>query len=146
MNHDEIMVRGKEMLHLNEMITKYTETYVRPSLSDIMAFDIIKDMINESIETLYNGVAGVSEIDTVMKLGMAHPMGPLQLADLIGLDVCLSIMHVLEEGFNNPKYKVAALLQKMVADGKLGVKTGEGFYLYQAGSKELLVNPLFKKN
>jgi len=105
---------------------------------------ILMPMINEAICSLEEGVAGVSEIDTIMKLGMAHPMGPLQLADLIGLDVCLSIMHVLEEGFNNQKYKASALLQKMVSDGKLGVKTGEGFYIYQAGSKELLVNPLFK--
>lgn len=105
---------------------------------------ILMPMINEAICSLEEGVAGVQEIDTIMKLGMAHPMGPLQLADLIGLDVCLSIMHVLEEGFNNPKYKASALLKKLVADGKLGVKTGEGFYLYQAGSKELLANPLFK--
>ena len=105
---------------------------------------ILMPMINEAICSLEEGVAGVPEIDTIMKLGMAHPMGPLQLADLIGLDVCLSIMQVLEEGFNNPKYKAAALLQKMVNDGKLGAKTGEGFYIYQAGSKELIVNPLFK--
>lgn len=105
---------------------------------------ILMPMINEAICSLEEGVAGVPEIDTIMKLGMAHPMGPLQLADLIGLDVCLSIMHVLEEGFKNPKYKAAGLLQKMVTDGKLGVKTGEGFYIYQAGSKELSVNPLFK--
>lgn len=104
---------------------------------------ILMPMINEAICSLEEGVAGVSEIDTIMKLGMAHPMGPLQLADLIGLDVCLSIMQVLEEGFKNPKYKASALLKKLVQEGKLGAKTGEGFYMYQAGSKELLVNPLF---
>lgn len=104
---------------------------------------ILMPMINEAICSLEEGVAGVNEIDTIMKLGMAHPMGPLQLADLIGLDVCLSIMHVLEEGFNNPKYKAATLLEKMVANKKLGVKTGEGFYCYTAGSKELKVSPAF---
>lgn len=104
---------------------------------------ILMPMINEAICSLEEGVAGVSEIDTIMKLGMAHPMGPLQLADLIGLDVCLSIMQVLEEGFKNPKYKAASLLKKLVEEKKLGVKSGEGFYIYQVGSKELVVNPLF---
>lgn len=89
---------------------------------------ILMPMINESIETLYNGVAGVSEIDTVMKLGMAHPMGPLQLADFIGLDVCLSILNVMYDGFKNPKYAPSPLLVNMVMAGKLGVKSGEGFY------------------
>jgi len=100
-------------------------------------------MLNEAICSLEEGVAGVEEIDTIMKLGMAHPMGPLQLADLIGLDVCLSIMQVLETGFNNPKYKAAALLETLVKEGKLGVKSGEGFYQYKSGSKELVVSPRF---
>lgn len=91
---------------------------------------ILMPMINESIETLYNGVAGVEEIDTVMKLGMAHPMGPLQLADFIGLDVCLAILRVLYDGFGNPKYAPCPLLTKMVTAGKLGRKTNEGFYVY----------------
>ncbi|NQZ44562.1 MAG: 3-hydroxybutyryl-CoA dehydrogenase [Flavobacteriaceae bacterium] len=91
---------------------------------------ILMPMINEAIETLYNGVAGVSEIDTVMKLGMAHPMGPLQLADFIGLDVCLSILNVMYDGFKNPKYAPCPLLVNMVMAGKLGVKSGEGFYDY----------------
>jgi len=91
---------------------------------------ILMPMLNESIETLYNGVAGVIEIDTVMKLGMAHPMGPLQLADFIGLDVCLSILEVMYNGFKNPKYAPCPLLVNMVRAGKLGVKTGEGFYDY----------------
>jgi 3-hydroxybutyryl-CoA dehydrogenase len=96
---------------------------------------ILMPMINESIETLYNGVAGVSEIDTVMKLGMAHPMGPLQLADFIGLDVCLSILNVLHDGFKNPKYAPCPLLVNMVMAGKLGIKSGEGFYDYTAHRK-----------
>ncbi|MCA0152786.1 3-hydroxybutyryl-CoA dehydrogenase [Winogradskyella vincentii] len=96
---------------------------------------ILMPMINESIETLYNGVAGVSEIDTVMKLGMAHPMGPLQLADFIGLDVCLSILNVMYDGFKNPKYAPCPLLVNMVRAGKLGVKSGEGFYDYSQTRK-----------
>lgn len=96
---------------------------------------ILMPMINEAIETLYNGVAGVGEIDTVMKLGMAHPMGPLQLADFIGLDVCLSILDVLYEGFKNPKYAPCPLLVNMVRAGKLGIKTGEGFYDYSKSRK-----------
>ena len=96
---------------------------------------ILMPMINESIETLYNGVAGVNEIDTVMKLGMAHPMGPLQLADFIGLDVCLSILHVMYDGFKNPKYAPCPLLVNMVRAGKLGVKSGEGFYDYSESRK-----------
>ena len=102
-------------------------------------------MINESIYSLYEGVAGVEEIDTVMKLGMAHPMGPLQLADFIGLDVVLAICRVLEDGFGNPKYAPCPLLVKMVTAGKLGVKVGEGFYLYTPGSKELVVAPKFNR-
>lgn len=105
---------------------------------------ILMPMINEAIYSLFEGVAGVEEIDTVMKLGMAHPMGPLQLADFIGLDVCLSILHVLYSGFGNPKYAPCPLLVNMVSAGKLGVKSGEGFYQYQAGSKELVVAPGFR--
>ena len=96
---------------------------------------ILMPMINEAIETLYNGVAGVTEIDTVMKLGMAHPMGPLQLADFIGLDVCLSILNVMYDGFKNPKYAPCPLLVNMVMAGKLGVKSGEGFYDYSESRK-----------
>ena len=104
---------------------------------------ILMPMINEAIYSLYESVAGVAEIDTVMKLGMAHPMGPLQLADFIGLDVCLSILKVLQDGFGNPKYAPCPLLINMVMAGKLGVKTGEGFYVYTAGSKELVVSTSF---
>jgi len=105
---------------------------------------ILMPMINEAITTLFEGVAGVVEIDTVMKLGMAHPMGPLQLADFIGLDTCLSILNVLHDGFGNPKYAPCPLLVNMVMAGKLGVKTGEGFYRYTSGSKELVVSESFK--
>ncbi len=107
---------------------------------------ILMPMINEAVYSLYEGVAGVSDIDTVMKLGMAHPMGPLQLADFIGLDVCLSILKVLHDGFGNPKYAPCPLLVNMVTAGKLGVKSGEGFYSYTPGSKELLVSETFKKS
>ncbi|MCX6324641.1 MAG: 3-hydroxyacyl-CoA dehydrogenase NAD-binding domain-containing protein [Sphingobacteriales bacterium] len=106
---------------------------------------ILMPMINEAIYSLYEGVAGVEEIDTVMKLGMAHPMGPLQLADFIGLDVCHSILKVLQEGFGNPKYAPCPLLTNMVLAGKLGVKSEEGFYTYAHGSKELMVSSSFKK-
>ena len=106
---------------------------------------ILMPMINEAIYTLYEGVSGVEEIDTVMKLGMAHPMGPLQLADFIGLDVCLSILRVLHDGFGNPKYAPCPLLVNMVTAGKLGVKSGEGFYTYTPGSKELVVAERFGK-
>ncbi len=105
---------------------------------------ILMPMINEAICSLYEGVAGVEEIDTVMKLGMAHPMGPLQLADFIGLDVCLSILKVLHDGFGNPKYAPCPLLVNMVMADKLGVKSGEGFYTYTAGSKDLVVSERFK--
>ena len=105
---------------------------------------ILMPMINEAIYTLYEGVAGVEEIDTVMKLGMAHPMGPLQLADFIGLDVCLAILRVLHEGFGNPKYAPCPLLVNMVMAGKKGVKSGEGFYTWTHGTKELIVAPNFK--
>ena len=105
---------------------------------------ILMPMINEAVYSLYEGVAGVEEIDTVMKLGMAHPMGPLQLADFIGLDVCYSILKVLQEGFGNPKYAPCPLLSNMVAAGFLGVKSGEGFYQYPAGSKDGMVSERFK--
>ncbi len=106
---------------------------------------ILIPMINEAIHSLYEGVAGVEEIDTVMKLGMSHPMGPLQLADFIGLDVCNSILNVLHDGFGNPKYAPCPLLVNMVQAGKLGVKSGEGFYTYTAGSKEMKVSQRFHK-
>lgn len=105
---------------------------------------ILMPMINEAICSLYESVAGVEEIDTVMKLGMAHPMGPLQLADFIGLDVCYSILNVLHDGFGNPKYAPCPLLANMVMAGKLGVKTGEGFYNYAGGTKELVVSERFR--
>jgi len=105
---------------------------------------ILLPMINEAIYSLYEGVAGVEEIDTVMKLGMAHPMGPLQLADFIGLDVCLSILNVLHDGFGNPKYAPCPLLVNMVTAGKLGSKSGEGFYVYSAVNKEIVVSTRFK--
>jgi 3-hydroxybutyryl-CoA dehydrogenase len=100
-------------------------------------------MINEAICSLHEGVAGVSEIDTIMKLGMAHPMGPLQLADFIGLDVCLAILNVLHDGFGNPKYAPCPLLINMVTSGDLGVKSGRGFYDYSHGTKDLVVAPNF---
>ena len=106
---------------------------------------ILMPMINEAIISLFEGVAGVEEIDNVMKLGMAHPMGPLQLADFIGLDVCVSIMNVLHTGFGNPKYAPCPLLVNMLVAGNLGVKSGQGFYTYTKGSKELVVAPRFKK-
>jgi len=104
---------------------------------------ILMPMINEAIYSLYEGVAGVEAIDRVMKLGMAHPMGPLQLADFIGLDVCLSILKVLQDGFGNPKYAPCPLLVNMVTAGKLGLKSGEGFYVYTAGNKDLVVSERF---
>jgi 3-hydroxybutyryl-CoA dehydrogenase len=104
---------------------------------------ILMPMINEAISCLYEGVAGVQEIDTIMKLGMAHPMGPLQLADFIGLDVCLSILKVLHDGFGNPKYAPCPLLVNMVTAGYFGVKNGEGFYKYTPGSKDLVVSTRF---
>ncbi len=104
---------------------------------------ILMPMINEAIYTLYEGVAGVEEIDTVMKLGMSHPMGPLQLADFIGLDVCLAILKVLHDGFGNPKYAPCPLLVNMVTAGYLGAKSGEGFYNYALGSKDIVISPRF---
>jgi 3-hydroxybutyryl-CoA dehydrogenase len=114
-------------------------------LPGFVANKILMPMINEAIITLHEGTAGVEEIDTVMKLGMAHPMGPLQLADFIGLDVCLSILNVLHEGFGNPKYAPCPLLVNMVTAGKLGVKSGEGFYNHTHGTKDLIVANNFKK-
>lgn len=110
-----------------------------------VANKILMPMINEAIITLHEGTAGVEEIDTVMKLGMAHPMGPLQLADFIGLDVCLSILRVLQDGYGNPKYAPCTLLVNMVTAGNLGVKSGQGFYAYTVGSKDLIVADRFKK-
>ena len=110
-----------------------------------IANKILMPMINEAIYSLYEGIAGVAEIDTIMKLGMAHPMGPLQLADFIGLDVCLSILNVLFTGFGNPKYAPCPLLVNMVNAGKLGIKSGEGFYTYSIGNKELIVSQRFNK-
>lgn len=104
---------------------------------------VLMPMINEAICSLHEGVAGVSEIDTIMKLGMAHPMGPLQLADFIGLDVCLAILNVLHDGFGNPKYAPSPLLINMVTSGDLGVKSGRGFYDYSHGTKDLVVAPNF---
>jgi 3-hydroxybutyryl-CoA dehydrogenase len=110
-----------------------------------VANKILLPMINEAIITLSEGTAGLEEIDTVMKLGMAHPMGPLQLADFIGLDVCLNILRVLHDGYGNPKYSPSPLLVNMVAAGHLGVKTGKGFYDYSGGSKTLVPAEKFKK-
>jgi 3-hydroxybutyryl-CoA dehydrogenase len=105
---------------------------------------ILMPMINEAVYTLYEGIAGVTEIDTVMKLGMAHPMGPLQLADFIGLDVCVAILNVLHDGFGNPKYSPCPLLVNMVTAGYKGVKSGTGFYSYKHGTKELVVSDKFR--
>ncbi|MEI8137578.1 MAG: 3-hydroxyacyl-CoA dehydrogenase family protein, partial [Bacteroidota bacterium] len=110
-----------------------------------VANKILMPMINEAIITLNEGVAGVEEIDTVMKLGMAHPMGPLQLADFIGLDVCLNILRVLQDGFGNQKYAPCPLLVNMVTAGHLGVKSGKGFYDYTGGTKDLVLADRFKK-
>ena len=107
---------------------------------------VLMPMINEAIGSLHEGVAGVEEIDTIMKMGMAHPMGPLQLADFIGLDVCLAILRVLHDGFGNPKYAPCPLLVNMVTAGDLGVKSGRGFYDYGHGTKDLVVAPGFAKN
>jgi 3-hydroxybutyryl-CoA dehydrogenase len=107
---------------------------------------ILMPMINEAIQCLHEGVAGVAEIDTVMKLGMSHPMGPLQLADFIGLDVCLAILNVLYQGFGNPKYSPSPLLVNMAASGQLGVKSGAGFYDYSGGNKELIVSKRWERS
>jgi 3-hydroxybutyryl-CoA dehydrogenase len=131
----------KIIMTLSEKLGK-TPTEVN-DYPGFVANRILMPMINESIETLYNGVAGVLEIDTVMKLGMAHPMGPLQLADFIGLDVCLSILNVMYDGFKNPKYAPCPLLVNMVMAGKLGVKSGEGFYNYAEHKKAEIVAKQF---
>lgn len=134
---------------VTEKITRLTEQLgkvpcVVNDYPGFIANRILMPMINEAVYSLYEGVAGVNEIDTVMKLGMAHPMGPLQLADFIGLDVCFSILNVLYEGFGNQKYAPCPLLVNMVTAGYLGVKSGEGFYKYTAGSKDLVVSERFK--
>lgn len=134
----------KIIMNLSEKLGK-TPTEVN-DYPGFVANRILMPMINEAIETLYNGVAGVTEIDTVMKLGMAHPMGPLQLADFIGLDVCLSILNVMYDGFKNPKYAPCPLLVNMVMAGKLGVKSGEGFYDYAEVKKAEKVSKQFMKS
>ncbi|WP_290697312.1 3-hydroxybutyryl-CoA dehydrogenase [Lacinutrix sp.] len=133
----------KTIMELSKTLGK-TPTEVN-DYPGFVANRILMPMLNESIETLYNGVAGVEEIDTVMKLGMAHPMGPLQLADFIGLDVCLSILNVMYDGFKNPKYAPCPLLVNMVNAGKLGVKSGEGFYDYTESRKAEKVAKQFLK-
>jgi 3-hydroxybutyryl-CoA dehydrogenase len=135
---DEVM---KTIVELSKKINK-TPVEVN-DYPGFVANRILMPMVNESIETLYNKVAGVEEIDTIMKLGMAHPMGPLQLADFIGLDVCLSILNVLYDGFKNPKYAPCPLLVNMVMAGKLGVKSGEGFYDYSKDRKVKKVAKMF---
>lgn len=132
---DLIYAKSKELGKVPVIVNDYP---------GFVANRILMPMINEAIITLFEGVAGVEEIDTVMKLGMAHPMGPLQLADFIGLDVCLSILRVLHEGLGNPKYAPCPLLVNMVTAGKLGAKSGEGFYVHTPGSKDLVVSPSFK--
>lgn len=133
---DTIMETAKKLGKVPVMVNDYP---------GFISNRILMPMINEAIISLFEGVAGVEEIDTVMKLGMAHPMGPLQLADFIGLDVCLSIMNVLYEGFGNPKYAPCPLLVNMVTAGYLGVKSGEGFYSWAHGTKELIVSSQFLK-
>ncbi len=133
----------KTILELSKKLEK-TATEVN-DYPGFVANRILMPMINEAIYTLFEGVAGVEEIDTVMKLGMAHPMGPLQLADFIGLDVCLSILNVMYDGFKNPKYAPCPLLVNMVTAGHLGAKSGIGFYVYQKDSKELVVADNFRK-
>lgn len=136
---------SKEVLDFTVDLSKKIEKIpvVVNDYPGFVANRILMPMLNESIETLYNGVAGVKEIDTVMMLGMAHPMGPLQLADFIGLDVCLSILEVMYEGFKNPKYAPCPLLVNMVRAGKLGVKSGEGFYDYSTSKKAEIVASQF---
>ena len=132
----------KSIIELSEKLGKIpTEVNDYPGF---VANRILMPMINESIETLYTGVAGVHEIDTIMKLGMAHPMGPLQLADFVGLDVCLSILNVMYDGFKNPKYAPCPLLINMVIAGKLGIKSGEGFYDYSESRKAEIIASQFK--
>ncbi len=132
----------KTIMELSKKLGK-TPTEVN-DYPGFVANRILMPMINEAIITLHEGVAGVKEIDTVMKLGMAHPMGPLQLADFIGLDVCLSILNVMYKGFGNPKYAPCPLLVNMVMAGKMGIKSGEGFYSWTHGTKDLIVSSQFK--
>ncbi|HWB92378.1 MAG TPA: 3-hydroxyacyl-CoA dehydrogenase NAD-binding domain-containing protein [Puia sp.] len=132
----------KQIVHLAGKLGKIP--CVTNDYPGFIANRILMPMINEAIYSLYEGVAGVQEIDNIMKLGMAHPMGPLQLADFIGLDVCLSILRVLQDGFGNPKYAPCPLLVNMVTAGHLGVKSGEGFYQYVQGNKELVVSQQFR--
>ncbi len=145
------VIRGKET---SDETTKFVMETARQlnktpvEVNDAPGFvanRILMPMINEAIFALHEGVAGVEEIDTVMKLGMAHPMGPLQLADYIGLDICLAILNVMQEGFKNPKYAPCILLKKMVEEGQMGIKSGLGFYQYIKGSKEFIVAPRFRK-
>lgn len=144
----EIINGYKTSAEVTQTITELSKAIgkVPASSNDYPGFianRILMPMINEAIISLHEGVGGVEEIDTVMKLGMAHPMGPLQLADFIGLDVCLAILNVLHDGFGNPKYAPCPLLVNMVTAGNLGVKSGEGFYKHTPGSKELIVSPMF---
>jgi 3-hydroxybutyryl-CoA dehydrogenase len=145
------IIRGYNTSHeVTKLIMELSKTLGKSPVEvndypGFVANRILMPMINESVETLYNGVAGVSEIDTVMKLGMAHPMGPLQLADFIGLDVCLSILNVMYDGFKNPKYAPCPLLVNMVRAGKLGVKSGEGFYDYSENKKAEKIAKQFLK-
>ncbi|WP_316820034.1 3-hydroxybutyryl-CoA dehydrogenase [Pedobacter gandavensis] len=145
------VIRGYATSHETTAIVMDLSTKLAKSPVEVndypgfVANRILMPMINEAIYTLYEGVAGVSEIDTVMKLGMAHPMGPLQLADFIGLDVCLAILNVLHDGFGNPKYAPCPLLVNMVNAGNKGVKSGEGFYNYAKGIKEAVVANKFSK-
>ena len=133
---ERVMTLSKSLAKIPVLVNDYP---------GFVANKILMPMINEAIITLHEGVAGVAEIDTVMKLGMAHPMGPLQLADFIGLDICLSILRVLQDGFGNPKYAPSPLLVNMVTAGHLGVKTGVGFYDYSGGTKELVVASQFNR-
>jgi 3-hydroxybutyryl-CoA dehydrogenase len=133
----------KTIIELSKQLGKIpTEVNDYPGF---IANRILMPMINEAVYSLFEGVAGVEEVDTVMKLGMAHPMGPLELADFIGLDVCLSILNVMYDGFSNPKYAPCPLLVNMVTSGNLGRKSGCGFYDYSTGSKNLVVASNFKK-
>jgi 3-hydroxybutyryl-CoA dehydrogenase len=141
--YDTSAATTKAIVETSEMLNKIP--VVVNDYPGFVANKILMPMINEAIITLHEGVAGVAEIDQVMKLGMAHPMGPLQLADFIGLDVCMWILNVLHEGFGNPKYAPCPLLVNMVTAGHLGVKSGRGFYDYSNGSKELIVAANFRK-
>lgn len=145
----EIILGYNTSSDVSNTIVQLTETIGKTPISvkdypGFVANRILMPLINEAIETLYNGIAGVQEIDAIMKLGMGHPMGPLQLADFIGLDVCLSIMNVMYKGFNNPKYAPCPLLVNMVNAKKLGVKSKEGFYDYTSSKKAQIVSSQFK--